>query len=247
MKFSIVIPAHNEEKTIELHVDEFISKLPAAVRAPLMEMIIVENGSKDGTLAAIQRLTERYPGFVRLLSLARASYGEAIKHGMMAARGSHLSILECDFLDAEFLSSSMLCFSSGKAPLILASKRHPRSLDRRPFKRRFLTLFFNLIIRASTGYPGTDTHGLKSLETALARRLCSAAMTSDEIFQTEIVLLAWRWGIPIEELPIVIEEKRAAPVSIRRRLPMVMRTVDELRRSLKRFPKVPDLTRVQCS
>lgn len=244
MTYTIVIPAHNEEKTIEPYLDQFIGALSADVRQRIVEIIIVENGSTDRTLAAIKRLTARYPGFVRSLSLARGSYGEAIKQGMMAARGSHLSILECDFLDAEFVSSSMRCFSSEKASLILASKRHPRSRDRRPLKRRVLTLVFNSIIRVSTGYPGTDTHGLKSFETPLAQRLCAAAITTDEIFQTEIVLLAWRWGIPIEELPIVIEEKRPAPVSVRKRFPMVLQTVGELRRSLKRFPKVPGLTPV---
>lgn len=242
MKYSIVIPAYNEEKTVESHLDEFIAALPAAVRAVLAEIIIVENGSKDETLACVKRLADRHVGLVRFLSLERGSYGEAVKQGMMAAHGSHLSILECDFLDGGFVAASIECFNSGKASLILASKRHPRSRDGRPLKRRVLTFIFNFILRISTGYPGTDTHGLKSVETPLAQRLCTAAMTTDETFQTEFVLLAWRWGIPIQELPIVIKEKRPAPVSIRKRFPMVLRTMGELRRSLRRFPSPSNRT-----
>jgi glycosyltransferase involved in cell wall biosynthesis len=236
MTYSIVIPAHNEEQTIESHVEGFILVLPAKVREVLVEIIIVENGSREGTLKAAERLASRHPGLVRVLSQARGSYGEAIKAGMMAACGSHLSILECDFLDAGFVASSIEKFALNGSPLIVASKRHPRSIDRRPLKRRLLTLGFNAILRLTTGYPGSDTHGLKSIETKLAQRLCNAATTTDEVFQTEIVLLAWRWGVEIEELPIEVQERRPAPVSVRSRLPMVLRTVGQLRRSLRRFP-----------
>jgi hypothetical protein len=85
------------------------------------------------------------------------------------------------------------------------------------------------------GYPGSDTHGLKSIETNLAKRLCELAQTTDEIFQTELVLLAWKNGVTIEELPIRIEEHRATPVSIMRRVPMVLDLLSQLRSSMRRF------------
>jgi hypothetical protein len=97
-------------------------------------------------------------------------------------------------------------------------------------------MVFNWILNMFTGYPGTDTHGLKSIETTLAKQLCAQAITTDEIFQTELVLLAWRQGIKIHEIPIRIREMRPTPVSIRRRFPMVLDTIRQLRRSLRRFP-----------
>lgn len=238
MNYSIIIPAHNEASNIERNVDRFLSELPLVVKKVLLEIIIVENGSTDETLAAAKRLAVRYPDTIRILSLARGSYGEAIKQGIIAACGSHLSILECDFLDSGFVVSSIERFTTnGTPPLIIASKRHPLSIDRRPVKRRILTFIFNLILRLTIGYTGTDTHGLKSLETKLAQRLCHAAITTDEVFQTEIVMLAWRWGVPIEEFPIRIEELRPTPVSVRRRLLMVLQTIGKLRQSLSRFPQ----------
>ena len=237
MKYTIVIPAHNEEATLEPHVKRFISGLPEAVQRVLLEIIIVENGSTEGTLAAAERLVSLYPGLIQVITLARGSYGEAIRQGMLAARGSHLSILESDFLDSGFVASSVERFAISGPRLIVASKRHPLSIDKRPLKRRILTFAFNLILRLTIGYPGTDTHGLKSIETKLAQRLCNEAITTDEVFQTEIVMLAWRWGVQIEELPIRVEELRPSPVSVRRRLPMVLRTVAQLRRSLRRYAK----------
>lgn len=236
MKYDIVVPVHNEAEHIEAFVARFLEDIPEAVRAVLHEVILVENGSTDGSLAACQRLETRFPEVVRVLSIARGSYGEAIKHGMLNSTGSHLSILECDFLVPAFVAHSIRLFETDEADFIVASKRHPESSDRRPLKRRVLTQAFNRVLNAAIGYPGSDTHGLKSIRTELARELCAQAQTTDEIFQTEIAIIAWRTGYRIRELPIAIEELRPATVSIRKRLPKVAHMVSLLRRSAKRFP-----------
>lgn len=235
LTYSIIIPAHNEGENIGSFVTRFIEGLPNALREVLVEIILVENGSKDNTLVACKNLQVKYPKWIRVLSLERGSYGEAIKRGMLESRGTHLSILECDFLDAEFIVKSIEVFKVGKANLIVASKRHPEAIDDRPLKRRILTLGFNWLLTAFFRYPGTDTHGLKSIQSDLAKRLCGLAETTDEIFQTEIVLIAWKLGEKIVELPIRVKEERPVVVSIRRRVPKVMNIVVALHKSLKRF------------
>lgn len=240
MKYSIVIPAHNEEENIGPFASRFIDDLTTRMADVEFEFIIVENGSTDHTLEAVRRLEAKYPQWIRVFSNERGSYGEAIKRGMLESNGAYLSILECDLLDAKFVAKSVELFRADETRFIVASKRHPESLDCRPLKRRILTRLFNTIIKVCLGYPGSDTHGLKSIEKQLAKRLCELALTTDEIFQTEIVLIAWRVGEDIVELPIHIEEVRAATVSIRRRFPMVIDLVRQLRRSLKRFPLRPN-------
>jgi glycosyltransferase involved in cell wall biosynthesis len=236
MEYSIVIPAHNEALNLEKFVTSFIQTLPQ--KLVLSEIVLVENGSTDETLQACYRLQQSFPKQIRVLSIAKASYGEAIKQGMLQSRGTHLSILECDCLDADFVSDSIQLFQDQRTRFIVASKRHPESIDGRPIKRRLLTALYNTLLGCIFGYPGTDTHGLKSLEASWAKRLCELAITSDEVFQTEIVLLAWRLGVEIHERPIRIRETRRAPVAVFKRVPKVLHTVRELRRSLGRFPKV---------
>ncbi len=239
MQYSIVIPAHNEAAGIDARVTGFIQNLPREVAEVLGEIIIVENGSTDGTLDACRRLEQRYPSLVRIVTTPRGSYGEAIKLGMLNSKGTHVSILECDFLDPRFVSASMAIFQDDRAQFVVGSKRHPHSVDRRPLKRRVLTAVYNFVfLRLFIGYPGTDTHGLKSLEAALAKKLCEITVTTDEVFQTELVLLAWRLGIKIEEIPVEIWEMRKPTVSVLRRLPKVLNTARALQRSLGRFPKL---------
>lgn len=234
MTYSIVVPVHNEAFHLEETVTFFLENLPPGVT--IDDFILVENGSNDKTLEVCNQLAEKFPDQVRVLTLPRGSYGEAIKRGMLECRTSHLSILESDFLNAGFVAESIELFKSGGARFIVASKRHPDSIDRRPIKRRILTALYNFVfLRVILGYTGTDTHGLKSIETNLAKRLCELAVTSDEVFQTEIVLIAWKMGIKIFEKPIRIFETRPAPVSVRKRLLKVMCTVQELKHSLERF------------
>jgi len=237
MEYTIVIPVHNEAANLDALVSRFIDNIPAGLAAILKEVILVENGSSDGTLEVCRRLERRFKSLVRTVTIGRGSYGEAIKLGMLESRGTHLSILECDFLDPAFVMKSIAMFRSSQAELIVGSKRHRESIDRRPIRRRVLTAMYNLIVlRLFIGYPGTDTHGLKSIEVECAKRLCQTALTTDETFQTEIVLLAWRLGMDIEEIPIEISEVRSAPVSVRRRIPKVLNTLWKLKHSLKRFP-----------
>ena len=239
MEYSIVIPVHNEALHIEAQLTRFIQSLTAELARTILEIILVENGSTDGTLDACRKLESRYPTLVRVVSNSRGSYGEAIKRGMLESRGTHLSILECDVLDVDFLSRSIAEFRSTNAEVIVGSKRHPEAVDNRPFKRRALTYLYNTVfLRICIGYPGTDTHGLKSFQTPIARKLCQQAVTTDEVFQTEIILIAWRTGIQIQESPVSIRETRATAISVRRRLPKVIHTVRELRASLDRFPHV---------
>lgn len=239
MKYSVVIPAHNEAEHLASLVTTFIERLSPDVREVLAEVIIVENGSTDDTAGVVRRLEQNFNGLVRAASIPRGSYGAAIKRGMELSTGTHLSVLECDFLDATFVEQSIAKFQKAGARFIVASKQHKGSRDRRPLKRRLMTKGFNLLLRVLVGYPGTDTHGLKSLDSALAKRLCSLAVTTDEVFQTEIVLLAWRLGFHVEELPIEIAEVRPTPARITKRLPKVVPILWQLRHSLKRFPGRP--------
>lgn len=239
MRCSVIVPLHNEEATVRTALPAFLDNLPREVSEALAELLLVENGSTDRTREEAGLLAARYPGLVRVCSIARASYGSAIRHGIEQAAGSHLTILECDLLSVSFLGESIRSFRDERARVIVGSKLHPRSVDRRPAARRLMTRGFNLLLRAMTGYPGSDTHGLKSLEGTLARHLCTLAVCGDEVFQTELVLLAWRLGDRVLELPVKLEEIRPAPVRIMRRVPKVAPILWELRRSLSRFPPRP--------
>jgi glycosyltransferase involved in cell wall biosynthesis len=233
-KCSIVIPVYNEASHIEDHVSRFWRELGSA-RDLVAEIWLVENGSTDGSYDACQRLARLVPSILRIHQVSFPSYGEAVRQGVLRATAEVTMILESDAMDIDFFHSALAHLESGTADFVVGSKRHPQSIDSRPYKRRLLTRLFNLWLKVFFRFPGTDTHGLKAIRTEVARHLCGFSITRGEVFQTEIVLLAHKLSYRVVEVPVHLNETRRTRVSIVRRLPKVIGIVGELKKSLDRF------------
>ncbi len=84
-RVSVVIPIHNEAALLERAIADLFRELEHR-SIVLYELLLVENGSTDGTLAVLERLARGLP-VVRLLRSETASYGYALAAGMRAATG----------------------------------------------------------------------------------------------------------------------------------------------------------------
>jgi Glycosyl transferase family 2 len=233
-----VVPVHNEAAHLDRSVECFLEALGRELPDLDSRLLLVENGSTDDTASVCRSLAVRHPGTVRVLTVPRGSYGEAVRTGLLASDGATVLILECDVLSVEFVRQSLASIGAGRADLVIGSKRHPDARDARPWARRFLTAWFNRLLRIATGYPGSDTHGLKTLTAGAARRLAEIARTTDEVFQTELVLNAWLTGLRVLEIPIAVGELRPTPIRPFRRVPKVWRLIAELRRARRLCPAV---------
>ncbi len=236
-EYSVVVPLYNEAEGLIETVTNFLGSAAAVKEYTLQELILVENGSTDATRQLCASLAVQDSRIVAA-HIARGSYGEAIRHGMRLAQMPWIMVLECDFLLVDFIQRAMKELVERGASVVVGSKLHPQSADGRPLKRRLLTRLFNLIINWRIGYPGSDTHGLKGFQTALAKELCDLCSTTDELLQSELVIVAWATGHNVHEVPIRITEQRGTRVSIRRRLPMVRQLVRALRASRARFREI---------
>src|SRR3954453_19221238 len=93
MDLSVVIPVKNEAGNIAPMAAEIVAALNGIRR---YEIICVDDGSQDSTVAEIRRLQAALP-LLRLIRHAR-SYGQsaAIRSGLKAARGSWIATLDGD-------------------------------------------------------------------------------------------------------------------------------------------------------
>ncbi len=233
MKCSVVVPVHNEAAVLSAFVTAFWDGL-GDMQRDVAEILLVENGSTDDSYQVACALEDRLPP-VHAYEMETPSYGEAVRFGISEARADWVCILECDVMQPDFVRTAGTCIREA-ADFVVASKRHPDSVDARPFRRRALTYLFNTYLSLRLGFSGTDTHGLKAIRTPVAKRLAELCVTSGEVLQTELVLIAERLGYSIVEVPLRLEERRCPTVSITRRLPKVVRMIGELRDSLARFP-----------
>jgi polyisoprenyl-phosphate glycosyltransferase len=101
---SVVAPIYNEEATI----DEFYARTCAALDGLQFELVLVDDGSKDGSATALERLAENDPR-VRVVFLSR-NFGHqtALTAGLDHARGDAVVMLDADLQDPPELICTML-------------------------------------------------------------------------------------------------------------------------------------------
>lgn len=228
---SVVMPAHNEEGYLQPAVASAASGLRERQRP--FEILVVENGSRDRTLADAEALAERYPE-VRVLHRSVADYGAALREGFEAARGEVVVNFDVDLVDLGFLDRALAALDDGEVALVVGSKRGPGADDSRAVARRVVTAGFSALLRYGFGLRVTDTHGLKALRRGPLAPLVAVCRFGGDIFDTELVLRAERAGLRTAEVPVAVREVRAPRTPISRRIPRALLGLVRLRIALWR-------------
>lgn len=225
---SIVIPIYNEEGILHAAVVDLVERLHAAAeQEPLFaryEILLSENGSRDGTVAVGRALAERYPQ-VQIHSLGRPDYGAALKAGILRARGTYVLCDEIDLCDVDFYARALPLLQSGEAELVVGSKAMAGADDRRPLLRRAATKTINGMLRVLVGFTGTDTHGLKAFRRQALLPTVEHCMVEKDLFASEFVIRAEREGRRVREIPVRIAEKRPPSINLVRRVPNVLKNL----------------------
>jgi glycosyltransferase involved in cell wall biosynthesis len=225
---SIVVPVHNEAEFLPIGLPGLFDAVDQV--GSVVEVIVVENGSTDGSSDVARELIAGRSG--RLEQLAEADYGAALRHGFLRAEGEWIVNVDVDYYSAAFFRS--VVDHAGDADLVIGSKRDPGSDDRRPLLRRAGTRVFNLLLRCMFGSGVSDTHGMKGFRRSAVAPLVVEVVSRKDLFDTELVLRAERAGLRIVEVPVVVEELRPARSSFVKRVPRTLTGLWAIRRVLPR-------------
>lgn len=96
---SVVVPAFNAEAYLARALDSLLG-------LDGVEVLVVDDGSTDGTAGLARRYETAHPGVVRLVSKANGGHGSAINAGLAEARGEYLKVVDADdWLDRDALAS----------------------------------------------------------------------------------------------------------------------------------------------
>ena len=223
---SIVMPVYNEATFIPKALPMLISEMDGLGLS--YRIHLVENGSNDGSAAVARAVAGDAP--VTVSSLAIADYGSAMRHGFLEAEGDWVVNFDIDYFSADFLRQVM---AVPEADLVIGSKRNPSSEDRRPLIRRLATWVFNLMLRTILGSQVSDTHGMKAFRRSLVDDLAGLVVSRKDLYDTELVVRAERNGYRIVEIPVVVDEIRAARSSLVKRVPRTVVGLVRIRRILR--------------
>ena len=202
---SVVIPAYNEEARLPgtlARVTEWL----AGRAFSFSEIVVVDDGSSDGTAAVIERESCSNPALRLLRNPGNRGKGYAVRHGMLEARGEWLLYTDADLStpieEADKLYSAA---DSEGAVIAIGSRALDRSLVsvHQSIFREYSGQFFNVAMRALTGLPFHDTQcGFKLYQSRAARAVFARQQLNGFSFDVEDLYIAQRCGMKSIEVPV---------------------------------------------
>jgi dolichol-phosphate mannosyltransferase len=200
LALSFVIPAFNEEDCIE----DTLRTLEAIIKNKNLpyEIVVVNDGSIDGTLAKAARYAKRN-GNVKVISYAKnIGKGHAVKTGFMETTGDVVVFADSDMeINLEMISNYLEALKYGD--IVIASKRHSSSRVEVPLVRKILSISFNALVRLLTGVPLNDTQsGLKAMKKTAFIDIFPRLAVKRYAFDVELLVVAHLYGLNIVEMPV---------------------------------------------
>ncbi len=189
---SVVVPVHDEDRSVPLLYDE----LRAAIEplATSWEAIFVDDGSTDGTFAALTRLHSSADN-VRVVRLRR-NFGKAaaLVAGFDQARGDTVVTLDGDLQDDPAEIPKLLAKLDEGFDLVTGWKMHRRD----PLSRRILSRLFNAV---TSRFSGVRLHDMNCGLKAYRAEVVHGVRLYGELHRFIPVLAHYR-GFRIAELPV---------------------------------------------
>ena len=189
---SVVVPVHNEERSVALLLDELASSLDGLGRT--WEAIFVDDGSTDGTFAALTRLHADHAN-VRVVRLRR-NFGKAtaLDAGFAEAIGDVVVTIDGDLQDDPSEIPRLLAKLDEGFDLVSGWKAKRRD----PLRRRIPSKLFNWVSGRLSGLRLHDMNcGLKAYRAEVVRGL----RLYGELHRYVPVLAHYR-GFRVAELPV---------------------------------------------
>ena len=113
---SIIVPSYNMEALLE----KDLQSLVITKRPERLEVIVVNDGSKDNTLSIARDFEHHYPDIFIIIDKKNGNYGSCINDGLKAASGKYIKILDADdFVDTEAFEALVDCLEAVDADVVV--------------------------------------------------------------------------------------------------------------------------------
>jgi len=217
---SIVIPAYNEERRLApslKRIFEFAERSPI----PITEVLVVDDGSRDGTVAMVEQGVQRgaYPSLLRVVrNPGNRGKGYAVRNGMTEAKGAWVLSTDADLsAPIEEVAKLLDAARKNQAVVAIGSRALDRSLvlTHQPFWREYSGRAFNLAMRIVTGLPFLDTQcGFKLFRGDAAREIFPRQVEDGFSFDVEDLVIARARGLRMIEVPVVWSDVQGTKVGL---------------------------------
>ena len=201
---SIVMPAYNEEKLIYQSIMKTLDIVSGFVRE--IELIAVNDGSKDNTKAEILRAVRKDKRVRLVTSDKNRGKGNAIISGVSQAEGKYIAFVDADLeLNPAQLEGYLKKMLDDNADVVIGCKFHKGSKLKYPFKRKVISMcyYIMLIILFHLNVKDTQT-GLKVFKAEAIKPVGHLIRTSGFAYDIELLVAVHRRGFKIAEMPVEV-------------------------------------------
>ena len=194
---SIIMPVYNLRSTIADLVENAISKFSQLL--PSFEIVLVDDGSVDGTLKRALEIKDRR---VRVVGYGdNRGKGQALLYGAKFATGKTIVFADGD-MQALPMDFQHYLDALKKFDIAIASKRVSGARVVAGAKRMFLSIGFNAFVRTLLSLPISDTQaGFKIFRSTALEKIVPLISVKRYAFDVELLTVANLLGLKIKELP----------------------------------------------
>jgi glycosyltransferase involved in cell wall biosynthesis len=200
---SVILPAFNEENNIRTIINRLTKTLNKLKLT--YELIIVDDGSTDGTKKCAIECANNKINLKIITYKGNMGKGYAIKKGFEFANGNIVLFLDCDLdIQPEQINGYLKALNYGE--IVIASKRHPKSVVEVSLVRKSLSYFFHALVNIMTGLKVNDTQtGLKAVQRKPLLPVFSVLTIRQFAFDVELLVVARLNDLTIVEMPVKIK------------------------------------------
>lgn len=205
---SVIMPAFNEGRCIFENIRTTrVILSDAGIEA---EIVAVDDGSSDDTLAEIERAAREFPGVVAARNPYNMGKGMALRTGFDRSSGEIVVFLDADLdLHPSQIRRLLDVLDEGPYDIVTTSKHHPDSKLDYPFRRKAASWCYYLFIKTLFALPVRDTQtGLKVFRRKVLEDVFHRLLVKKFAYDVELLASAVRFGYRVREYPVVLDFKR---------------------------------------
>jgi hypothetical protein len=195
---SLVIPAYNEADRI----GPGLRRLMEEISPETTEVVVVDDGSSDGTADVARAVLDSWPAHSVVSLPKNCGKGAAVRVGVARARGDIIGYVDAD-MGTDPKGLKLLVDALDRSHVALGSRAHEQSVVKRETHRRIMNRAFGMAVASMTRLPYMDTQcSFKAFHGPIAKLLWHGARVDRFAFDVEVLDLAVRFGLRMEEVPV---------------------------------------------
>lgn len=204
VEVSVVLPAYNEETTIEQTVGTTLETLASFLPEGSYEVIVAEDGCDDATPEIAANIADETDAVRHVHSDARLGRGRALEYAFRRSDGDTLVYFDTDLAtDMSHLEELVESVRSEGYDVATGSRWMPGAIADRPLKRSLPSRGFNWLVRLLLGSELRDHQcGFKAFDRTALFSLLDAVEDEHWFWDTEVLVYAQNQGYRVKEFAV---------------------------------------------